>query len=257
MREFRFESGGRSLLAVEEGAGPVFVMLHGPMADHRAARPFVAALAPRYRVVTPDVRGGGRSHDPGPFSFVQFADDVAALLDALHVDRAAVGGVSGGSSIALRFALQYPRRAGALVLVQPVHAGAEIGYTPAQRAAFAGMDAIASRAGTEGVGVLRPLYERLPPERREKALAMLADFDAASVVATSAFVASGAQPFESANELAALSVPVLLVRGDDPLHPGEVSDLYAEAIPGAEIAPAGLADVAAVIGAFLDGRLRG
>ena len=256
MREFRFQSGGRSLFAFEDGEGPVVVMVHGPMADHRAALPFVAPLVGRFRVVTPDLRGSGRSHDPGPLSFDQLADDLAALLDALGAPRAVIGGVSGGSGVALRFALRRPERTRALVLVQPVYAGAQIGYTPAQAQIFAGMNAVASRAVAEGVGVLRPLYERLPPERREKALAMVAEFDAASVVATSAFVASGAQPFDSANELAALAMPALLVRGDDALHPKEVSDLYAETIPRADIAPAGLTDVAAIVGTFV-GDLRG
>ena len=256
MPEFRFASGGASLFAVEGGAGPPIVLLHGPLADHRAALPYVASLADRYRVVTPDVRGGGRSHDPGPLSFELLSKDVGALLDALGADRAVVGGVSGGSGVALRFALDRPERTRALVLVLPVYGGAERGYTPAQTAAFAAMDAVASRALAEGVGVLRPLYDRLPPERREKALAMLPDFDAASVVATSGFVASGAQPFASADDLRALAMPVLVVRGDDPLHPKEVSDLYAKNIPGARIAPAGLTDVASVIGAFVD-RLRG
>lgn len=44
----------------------------------------------------------------------------------------------------------------------------------------------------------------------------------------------------------------LLVRGDDPLHPPEVSDLYAENIPNCSIAPASTTDVAAEIGVFCD-----
>lgn len=95
-----------------------------------------------------------------------------------------------------------------------------------------------------------PLYANLPPEIREKALAMIAGFDAASVVATSRFIASGAQPFTSAADLRSLSMPTLLVRGDDPLHPAEVSDLYAENIPDCSVAPASTMDVAAEIGSF-------
>ena len=114
------------------------------------------------------------------------------------------------------------------------------------------MDAVASRALAEGVQVLRPLYASLPPHVREKALAMVEDFDAASVVATSRFIASGAQPFTSAEDLRALSVSTLLVRGDDAIHPAAVSDLYAEHIPNCTVAPASTANVAAAIGAFCD-----
>ena len=134
-----------------------------------------------------------------------------------------IGGVSGGTGVALRFALRHPGRAAGLVLVQPVYAGEERGYTDAQRETFAMMDAVASRALAEGVQVLRPLYAGLPPEIREKALAMVDGFDAASVVATSHFIASGAQPFTSAADLRSLSMPTLLVPGGDPLHPAEVA----------------------------------
>ena len=257
MKEIWFEAGGVRLFAVEDGAGPAIVMLHGGMASHRASLPLVVPLVSRYRVITPDVRGNGRSWSGAPLTFDRLADDVEVLLDHAGVDRAVVGGVSGGSGIALRFALRHPGRTAGLVLVKPVYAGEERGYTAPQKQTFAAMDAVASRALVEGVQVLRPLYANLPPQIREKALAMLEGFDAASVVATSAFIAAGAQPFDSEADLRSLSLPTLLVRGDDALHPAEVSDLYARNIPGCLVAPASTADVAAEIGAFCDERILG
>ncbi len=254
MEEIWFEAGGARLFAVAEGAGPAIVMLHGGMATHVASRPLVASLAPRYRVITPDLRGSGRSWSGAPLTFDRLADDVAALLDNARVDTAVVGGVSGGSGVALRFALQHPARTAGLVLVKPVYAGEERGYTDAQKQTFAMMDAVASRALDEGVQVLRPLYANLPPPIREKALAMLEGFDAASVVATSRFIASGAQPFATKDDLRSIAAPTLIVRGEDLLHPPDVSDLYAASIPGCTVAPAS-ADVAAEIGAFCDGRV--
>ncbi|HBL25370.1 MAG TPA: hypothetical protein DD490_00875 [Acidobacteria bacterium] len=253
MNEIWFESTGTRLFAVEDGAGPaVVVMLHGGMASHVASLPLVAPLIPRFRVVTPDVRGNGRSRDGSPLTFDRLADDVAALLDHLGVERAVIGGVSGGAGVALRCALRHRERTAGLVLVKPVHGGEELGYTAAQKQTFAGMDAVAGRALDEGVQVLRPLYANLPPEIREKALAMIEGFDAASVVATSHFIASGAQPFTTAADLEAISLPTLLVRGDDPLHPAEVSDLYARHLPQCRTAPASTADVAAEIAAFCE-----
>jgi pimeloyl-ACP methyl ester carboxylesterase len=227
------------------------------MASHPASLPLVLPLVSRYRVIAPDVRGSGKSWSREPLSFDRLADDVEALLDHIGADRAVVGGVSGGSGIALRFALRHPTRTAGLVVVKPVYGGAERGYTDEQRQTFAMMDAVASRALDEGVRVLRPLYASLPPSAREKALAMVEDFDAASVVATSRFIASGAQPFASADDLRALQVPTLLVRGDDAIHPAAVSDLYAEHIPSCEVAPASTADVAAAIGAFCDRAVSG
>jgi pimeloyl-ACP methyl ester carboxylesterase len=252
MREVWFETDGVRLFAVEDGMGPVIVMLHGGMASHMASLPLIVPLIPRYRVVAPDLRGSGRSWSGAPLTFDQLAIDVEALLDHIGADRAVVGGVSGGSGIALRFALRRQSRAAGLVLVKPIYGGEERGYTEPQQQTFATMDAVASRALEEGVQVLRPLYQNLPSEIRAKALAMLDGFDAASVVATSHFIASGAQPFTSAADLRSLSVPTLLVRGDDALHPAEVSDLYAENIPNCTVVPASTTDVAAEIGAFCD-----
>lgn len=252
MRETWFERDGTRLFAVEDGEGRPIVMLHGGMASHVASLPLVAPLRSRYRIVTPDLRGNGKSWYGGPLTFDQLADDVEALLDHIGAEHAVVGGVSGGSGAALRFALRHPERTAGLVLVQPVYAGEERGYTEPQKQTFAMMDAIASRALDEGVQVLRPLYANLPPEIREKAFAMLDGFDAASVVATSRFIASGAQPFTSAADLRSLSMPTLIVRGNDPLHPPEVSDLYAENIPNCLVAPASTTDVVGEIGAFCD-----
>jgi len=255
MRELWFESGGVRLFAVEDGAGPAVVMLHGGMATHVAALPLVAPLAPRYRVVAPDLRASGRSRSGAPLTFDILAADIDALLDRLGVERAVVGGVSGGSGVALRFALTRRGRTAALVLVKPLYAGAAQGYTEQQKAAFGAMDAVANRALDEGVQVLRPLYANLPPGVREKALAMIEGFDAASVVTTSRFIASGAQPFGSAADLKSVHAPTLLVRGDDAIHPPQVSDLYAANIPDCAVEPASTADVAAAIGAFCDRRV--
>jgi pimeloyl-ACP methyl ester carboxylesterase len=252
MREFWVESGGVRLFATDEGNGPVLIMLHGGMANHLAARPLVAPLGGRYRIVTPDLRGSGKSWCSAPLTFDQLADDIELLLDHVGVDRAVVGGVSSGSGVALRFALGHPVRTFGLVVVKPVYAGQVRGYTQHQKATFAMMDAIASRAVDEGVQVLRPLYANLPAGMRERALAMMEGFDPASVVATSRFIASGAQPFTRPADLMLLECPTLLVRGDDPMHPAEVSDIYAASIPNCTVMPASTTDTAPAIGAFVD-----
>lgn len=252
MREIWYESSGARLFALEDGSGPPVVMLHGGMADHRAARPLVAPLASRYRAITPDLRASGRSHHGGPLRFDQLADDLAELLDHLGEAQAVIGGVSGGSGVAVRFALRHPDRCQGLVVVHPMYGGSEHGYTESQRQAFAGMDAVASRALDEGVEVLEPLYANLPQPARDGALEMVRGFDAASVVTTSRFLASGAQPFATPEELGSIDVPSLVVRGDDPLHPAEVSELYAENLPGCRVLPPSTTEVAEAIGAFCD-----
>ena len=69
MREFWAESDGVRLFAREDGSGPVVLLLHGGMANHLAALPPVAPLVERYRIVTPDLRGSGRSWCGAPLTF--------------------------------------------------------------------------------------------------------------------------------------------------------------------------------------------
>jgi pimeloyl-ACP methyl ester carboxylesterase len=252
MREFWIESEGARLFAVEDVVGPVVVMLHGGMGNHQVALPLIAPLVARYRVIAPDLRGSGKSWCGGPLTFDRLADDVEVLLNDIGVRGAVVGGISGGSGVALRFALRRPGRTLGLVVVKPVYAGEERGYTEHQKTTFAAMDAVASRAVEGGVQVLRPLYANLPTAMQERALAMVQGLDPASVVATSHFIASGSQPFTGAADLRGLEPPTLLVRGDDPMHPAEVSDLYAASIPDCTAMPASTTDVAAAIGAFAD-----
>jgi len=237
--EVWFERAGTRLLAVVSGDGPPLVVLHGGLADHRAARYALAALPAGWRLITPDLRGSGRSHDPGPLTWDALADDVAALLDHLGLARAVVGGTSFGSGVAVRVALRHPARVAGLVLLRPVFPGADRPLAPAAAAAMAAMGALGRRAVAEGVAVFRPLFARLPDAVRAVALAMLDGFDPASVAATTALLASGTQPLASAADLAAVGVPALVVPGDDAEHPAEVAALYARHLPDCTVADPG------------------
>lgn len=101
------------------GSGPLTVVLtHGLAAGEAIWARQVAALAPRYRVLTWDLRGHGRSApNPAPCAIPDLAADLGAVLDAAGVDRAVVLGHSAGGVVAMQFALDHPARAAGLVLV--------------------------------------------------------------------------------------------------------------------------------------------
>ena len=81
------------------------------------------ALADRYRVLRPDLRGFGESPLPGgPFSHVE---DVRALLEELGLDQVGIVGNSFGGKVALDFTLAYPERVAVLVLVASALSGWE------------------------------------------------------------------------------------------------------------------------------------
>ena len=73
--------------------------------DHSIWAQQVQSLAPHYRVIAPDLRGFGRSSvTPGKVTVEQWADDLAAMLDALKISEPIVlGGLSMGGYVAFRF----------------------------------------------------------------------------------------------------------------------------------------------------------
>jgi 3-oxoadipate enol-lactonase len=97
---------------------PPLMLLHSLGTDHRVWQPQAEALAGRFRVLRPDLRGHGGSDVPaGPYTIEGMAGDVLAALDALGIDRLAVAGLSIGGMVAQSLAAQASDRIVALVLV--------------------------------------------------------------------------------------------------------------------------------------------
>jgi pimeloyl-ACP methyl ester carboxylesterase len=104
---------------------PDLVLLHGGLVSTNPLwdqTPFsygthLAALSERFHVVAPDLRGYGRTRHTGGgrVSMSLLADDVAALIRALGLDRPAVGGFSNGAMVATIMAIRHPGIARALV----------------------------------------------------------------------------------------------------------------------------------------------
>lgn len=107
-------------ISFEDTGGPGLPVLlgHGFLMDQTMFAAQVAALTPKYRVVTHDFRGFGETRFDGkPFSYWDLAKDVLGLMDHLRIERAVVGGMSQGGYVALRVALTAPERVRALVLI--------------------------------------------------------------------------------------------------------------------------------------------
>src|SRR5262249_17963487 len=82
-------------------------------------KPNLRALTEKRRVVTWDMRGHGRSdspRDPASYSESASVADIAAILDACGIARAAIGGLSLGGCLSLAFHLTHPARVAALLL---------------------------------------------------------------------------------------------------------------------------------------------
>jgi len=118
----RVPSDGLELRVETFGDGPWLVFAHGLTGNRHGTRRQFAPLADRYRIVIYDQRGHGDSSpvtDPALFELDRMAGDMAAVMDALAIDSAIVGGESMGAATTLRFAMRHPDRVRALLLTAP------------------------------------------------------------------------------------------------------------------------------------------
>ncbi len=102
------------------GSGPPLLMVHGTGGGFDQGLRFAEALKRRgHRIIAPSRFGYLRSDFPADPSLANQAEALAALLDHLAIDRLAVAGGSAGALSATAFALRYPDRCSALVLLVP------------------------------------------------------------------------------------------------------------------------------------------
>ncbi|MBT3313381.1 MAG: alpha/beta fold hydrolase [Anaerolineae bacterium] len=100
------------------GEGDALVFIHGLGSASQDWKFQTAFFAEHFQTITYDVRGHGQSEKPkGPYSVPLFAQDLAALLDELNVEKAHIVGLSMGGWIALQFGLDYPERTHSLTIV--------------------------------------------------------------------------------------------------------------------------------------------
>ena len=99
------------------GKTPV-LMIQGLGASKNAWNLQRVAMATRFRIISFDNRGAGRSDKPTePFTLEQMADDAIAVLDAAGIETAHVVGASMGGVISQIVAVKYPQRVRSLTLV--------------------------------------------------------------------------------------------------------------------------------------------
>ncbi|HSK54141.1 MAG TPA: alpha/beta hydrolase, partial [Jiangellales bacterium] len=232
------------------------VLLHG-LSDSSWS---FAGIVPRLtgvRSVAVDLRGHGSSAAPASgYRPEDLADDVAALMDHLRIDRATIVGHSLGSMVARAFALRYASRVGRLVLVATIatpvnEAAAELGAAVAEFTDPVPEDFVREfQVSTSAEAVPEGYFGRVISESLRLPAHVWREAVAGIVSA------------DDSGRLGQITVPTLLVWGDrDAWFPREEQDRVTAAIPGARLAVlegAGHAphwerpdDVAAVLADFL------
>ena len=100
------------------GEGPPLVFVHGVAEDARVWRPQLAALADEFTVVAWDEPGAGRSSDlPADFGLADYANCLAAVIEALALGPAHVAGVSWGGTVIQELYRHHPALVATLILV--------------------------------------------------------------------------------------------------------------------------------------------
>ena len=129
-----------------EGQGQTVVFLHGIAGDSRTWVEVMRRLAPRYRLLAPDLLGHGDSAKPrGDYSLGAHACSVRDLLQMLGIERATLVGHSLGGGIALQLTYQFPDLCERMVLVSSGGLGRDV--SPLLRAlSLPGAEAVLSLA---------------------------------------------------------------------------------------------------------------
>ncbi len=231
-------SGNVTLHYEEEGEGFPLVFIHGwAMSGNVWA--YQRPLAERFRVITLDLRGHGKSSPAAEYAFGDFASDVALLFDRLGLQRAALVGWSLGAQVALESIRLLGDRVAALVLVAATPKfTATDGWPhglPATEARGLGL-----RLKRDYDGTLGAFFKRMFAEdelTRDQYQSIVRDIviprplpDHEAVLAALATLAEG----DHRAILASITSPTLIIHGErDSICPPGAGRYLADAIPGA------------------------
>jgi pimeloyl-ACP methyl ester carboxylesterase len=204
--------------------GPPLVLLHGFTATGALWTRQLDAFGGRYRLLVPDLRGHGRTANPGGLATMnhrQFARDIIALCRALGIARAAFCGASTGAMLLLTLGLEAPDLADVLVL-----AGGTYCFSEEVRAIQAGATPEAYLRENADPAGPRERHAPLGPEGWRTVV------EAFSALSTHAH----GDDFPAQEELRGLTTPTLIVHGDrDRYFPVAIPATLYGLLPDAEL----------------------
>jgi 3-oxoadipate enol-lactonase len=221
----------------DQGRGdPPVILVHGFPLDKRMWEPQVEALSDEFRIITPDLRGHGKSQvTPGPYTMDLLADDLKGFMDALSLQRAVLGGFSMGGYAAFSFYRKYPERVHSLMLL-------DTRPQPDSNDAKKGREDMAQLAEREGAS---PIAERLIPRllspntvanRQDVVDKVRTMITQCPVEGIAGDLRGLALRGDSSDLLSKINVPTLIVVGDqDVITPPAESRMMASIIPNATI----------------------
>jgi pimeloyl-ACP methyl ester carboxylesterase len=214
-------ANGIDIHCVEAGEGEPLVLLHQGMvstnplwADSPVAYAGqLEAFAGRFRVIAPDLRGCGRTVNPGggSISYAQLADDASALIGALGLDQPLVCGFSDGATLATILALRSPGSVRAIVN----HAGYDLLNPKAPSLAMARQVLGGGPDATEADPVAAERFFESSDQMRPLLAGMRAEHgDGWKAILTQTYERITTWAGYSFEDLRALAPPTLILAGD-------------------------------------------
>jgi pimeloyl-ACP methyl ester carboxylesterase len=111
------EINGMKLYYESHGNGRPLILLHGGLGSGEMFGPILPALSKHHQVIAVDLQGHGRTADiDRPIDVRLMADDIAALIDHLGLEKPDLVGYSLGGGVAFFTAVKYPQKVGKLVM---------------------------------------------------------------------------------------------------------------------------------------------
>jgi pimeloyl-ACP methyl ester carboxylesterase len=195
---------GINLYFETHGTGQPLILLHGGLGSGEMFGPTLTELAQQHQVIAVDLQGHGRTADiDRPIDIRLMADDIAALIDHLKLDKPDVVGYSLGGGVALFTAVKYPDKVRRLV-VASAHARRDA-IPPEMLAQQAQVNAAAAEFLKDTP--MWELYQRVAPHPED--FPRLLDKVGEAM----------AQDYDYTEDVRSLQVPTLLVAADADMAP--------------------------------------
>ena len=259
--ELRIPVGGASLHVRTIGKGrPVIVLHGGPDFDYGYLLPELDRFKDAFRLIYYDQRGRGRSADhvrPEDVTLTSDVNDLERVRQHFRLESPVLLGHSWGAVLALEYALRHPTRVSHLILMNPAPASAS--DVAVLRKAY--LEKLGADMDRQRAIVASAAYQAGDPEavaeryriHFKPALARAEDYEKLMARMKAGFISQGREGIVKARaaedqlmrdswqvpgydllpKLRGLSIPTLVITGDQDFIPVEVAERIARAIPGA------------------------
>ena len=240
----RFAHLSGATLAYEiGGAGRRLVWCHGLGSSRAGDRDVIDALSEHFTVLSFDARGHAESPpvtDEALYTYPLLSQDLRELCDHVGWDRAIFAGASMGAATAARVAMEEPARVEALIMARPGSSGTAASER-LQLLFRLGGEAIRNGGWDAALSFLMTIPEAAEqlagePSRVEALRADWSRHDEGSIAAALIGIPASA-PLTPDLDPDAITAPVMVIPGDDPIHPREAGEAVAARIPGARLEP--------------------